>query len=1601
MTIAPSIQDRDLEVLKKFCNWLFIPKGKNAATKKLRVSARLMIPAVVEITESERLALARVFADWPAFIRATPWTTDVHLAVELAGGGTPVRKVGEFRLADVFAMALGSQPLAHRSAIWRAAFPDPAHTTDPDLPPAPDAYDAQPVSKAVDAANGLIGGLHSLSVASSLDQVNKPVTEAGTAGFNFASAAGKLSAAATSIGEAMAAISKFALGPANRGFDAPAPTPAPPAVAGSSTPSPPPVDPVIAWASATGAPGGSVQWAQHTHAKDERAKLILKMLAATAPDSPQASAALEARVRSIRESFAHDAALKERRGDTSKRKTLQVSTDLQLIAHHGWLLRYLGLVIDFEIDVPQWSKLVGAAAPPPPVAGCSQDVVVADEHTHFPWKRRSNAPAAPRGFPQKDGVLTLAPGKGESARFSLVQLDVHASARKFMQMTAAERSQSDGASQVAERRYETSAQYSAGITMVDSMAAQARQNARPPVCEADGFRRLYAEDITIGIRPDVQSLQPREDRTPVQSPWRSLTGWRVRRAQIEAPGLAGPTDVSALLASVDAGESIVGSAYRVLASSRASPTTQTRHPRYGTDILALSSEEMFTWSGWSLAVGHPDPGGDSASAAYTELKVNQLQVWLQADGALPVLRVGRGYRFAARAVYADAGGLSLQEARETAYACKEYKPFVGLRGSPDVFSPYMRLEPLAPPDIHLAEKIDYADFPQAAARKAVLSTSAEPSRVRRREVRYVVPPPISLERAIAMGAYDSADRRTRLPESAFRGVCLTREGRFPNASNSILPSDAGGRSRRSSVGDGSDTIFHRSPFARDPVIPYLPDPWARRLIVGVFRASDSELLAWEYHDYYGDGDVAGWPHCNPLRFEIHRAQDRYVALPESYGSTAGHVDLVKRKDTMVLVVPPGENLQVRFWHEMDERMLAQSAIVDQMADFLQSVPGQDCLAAMNMPQECLNNKARTRSELIHVLSQWHELRHARIRAQISRTRARGLTNVTSFGMINPSEILDVVHAVDQPAAPSFLWSGQASEEFEPNVFDRLIVDVPARRLRTFEQSFRFRRERTRNDATLAGDIEFDRATTQRIDIRADWEDIDDDPGQPAPVRSRKNATLGVEGLPPILGRSGGLANHVPNARMTPDLPEDNDLLLLDGVRTRLKRTKNDDLKDRKLQVNFGDPRARVVDLTVTGQSRFAAEYPSGDGSFQSREGVLKQVVCPASASPAPVDLDYIIPRYEWVSGSEAHLSHERVGGCFRVFLKRPWFTSGPDERLAVVCWPRSTFDKGFAKRDVFSGLADICRTNTDPPQFIEKYVTRWGLDPIFEHRGASCLGPMPPEAFRRHVCDVDRIRMRSKQDACFPVVDLRECEAIKDALPSYEEGDSKVALVLYEPQYDAASRRWFVDIQLDEKYAYYPFVRLALARYQAYALPGFELSDITLQEFVQLPPSRKTRLTVQPAAQGSVAVQVQMSGASPLTPIRPQSWSTRVAARLEYLPLETWQRLRDGPGNPGFHEVAWVPDGAGVELMQALDGSWELQPCESSSSTLGKGVIPLRPDRIYSVVVEECEVGLQDDISKWKASGQYRVIKDGKDAPPPVQVIRKVFRDRLLVTRMP
>jgi hypothetical protein len=83
-----------------------------------------------------------------------------------------------------------------------------------------------------------------------------------------------------------------------------------------------------------------------------------------------------------------------------------------------------------------------------------------------------------------------------------------------------------------------------------------------------------------------------------------------------------------------------------------------------------------------------------------------------------------------------------------------------------------------------------------------------------------------------------------------------------------------------------------------------------------------------------------------------------------------------------------------------------------------------------------------------------------------------------------------------------------------------------------------------------------------------------------------------------------------------------------------------------------------------------------------------------------------------------------------------------------------------------------------------------------------------------------------------------------------------VRVLGYQPEYDADSGRWFADVAIQDTSALWPFVRLAVARYQPQAIAGCLLSPTALTSWVQPLPGRTLTVTRPDAAH----VQVTLTG---------------------------------------------------------------------------------------------------------------------------------------------
>jgi hypothetical protein len=253
-------------------------------------------------------------------------------------------------------------------------------------------------------------------------------------------------------------------------------------------------------------------------------------------------------------------------------------------------------------------------------------------------------------------------------------------------------------------------------------------------------------------------------------------------------------------------------------------------------------------------------------------------------------------------------------------------------------------------------------------------------------------------------------------------------------------------------------------------------------------------------------------------------------------------------------------------------------------------------------------------------------------------------------------------------------------------------------------------------------------------------------------------------------------------------------------------------------------------------------------------------------------------------------------------------------------------------------------SDDDLKKLLTPVTTRWGMDPLWK---TDPLTPFPAQVdFREGV----------KPDCSFTV-------------PGLENGQYSFKIVAVSPIYDKERKLWRADFSIDPQKSYMPFIRLALARYQANSIATCELSPVVLAEFAQLLPDRTTSLSYTPSDNRLVIVTVQgvfyqsRSGPGGVEVVEPG----RVRVSLE-------ERAGDLGGDLGWHRV---------ELASARPGGWlnpdpgypKLVPDTKDPNTkhlewrFSVHLPQSRKERHYRVVVKEDEVYQQEDQAHWPAFG--------------------------------
>ena len=352
-------------------------------------------------------------------------------------------------------------------------------------------------------------------------------------------------------------------------------------------------------------------------------------------------------------------------------------------------------------------------------------------------------------------------------------------------------------------------------------------------------------------------------------------------------------------------------------------------------------------------------------------------------------------------------------------------------------------------------------------------------------------------------------------------------------------------------------------------------------------------------------------------------------------------------------------------------------------------------------------------------------------------------------------------------------------------------------------------------------------STAKLEVLAEWFEWLDDPTRPAPVRRRFTAQL-----PEVSIASPPLQSQEPAS----------------GVVFEGMGSGSTEAAHAHIRHEFGDHKFRLVRYNLRASTRFREYLPpaiTADSNNLVRLGPVYEghvLTLPSTygnqypdpditPTPSPVDAElgapllpnsgppvpgsiipgsrrpdapkiaYVVPTFRWsepASAGAGSIVSIRRGNGLRVYLERPWFSSGEGELLGVVIGSSTPSEQPFSNL----------------PDELIGFVSQWGQDPIL----ASTLprNVMHANAFAAKVATYS-----------FP-------------LP---ETNRSMDIAAHRVHYDFQRRLWYADLEIDAGQSYNPFVRLALVRVQPYSVGGCALSEVVHTQYAQLLPTRELHLT--------------------------------------------------------------------------------------------------------------------------------------------------------------
>ena len=785
-------------------------------------------------------------------------------------------------------------------------------------------------------------------------------------------------------------------------------------------------------------------------------------------------------------------------------------------------------------------------------------------------------------------------------------------------------------------------------------------------------------------------------------------------------------------------------------------------------------ETLFRWGGWSLAAPRPGArlattqGGDPLTTApNTPGTTFPVQIDPKVKpGTLPRLRFGRSYQVRARAVDLAGNSVPLDPGNRDPLA------------SPPVL--YGRFEPVPTPLVLPHAPRTEGESLERVVLRSNYNSAPPPGMV----ARHVVPPKADQLLAEQHGLFDKPYPNSTVDPATYGVISAYIDPSPPEDEGPVLQSEQGTflSFKTESASDPDDHKKVRYYPVDHVTLPYLPDPMAR----GAMLRFLNRWSGFELRVPFSSGET--WPDHKPVRLVVREGGE---AEEPTYLAGERVIDVPLAKADVV---------RLRLSAYLDREDLDSLAIWKWMVDAGGGSLAGDVVAGrhwMVTPYRTLT--------LVHAVRQ--PLRTAEFVAFDVKGRKLGETSVTFFGRLSFSKKstsrIDIHSAWDEYVdegldpmaprprrAPVFTVSGDrgVGPDFLP---DLVLVgpDNPNDR-----QEFHDTKHRNVTYSTVAT-TRFGEYFVQRVYVTAQYNDS-----------SAVDVLLPTAGKGVVPGTvtvkkkiDAELDGKVKDAKT---YQEPVHFEVVDAVAGKVRLYKTGILEGTKLDIGFLVP-------------PLVRPYGENDSMTPVTLNIK------STAPPAAPKVQYVVPTFGWerTSSPTGAYSSKRLGNGLRVYLDRPWWSTGEGELLGVLL------------------------PVPDAPAALEaaQPVTRWGVDPVFD----SLLPPAPRPR-------LPHFPGRSKSG---------ENLSVPGSVGFVDVAGHPVG-------FDAVRKLWYCDIEVFSL-SYFPFIRLALARFQPDSVDGAHLSPAVIAEFAQLAPDRSASVvfdTVLAGGQGASAgvrtVNVTVTGFS-------------------------------------------------------------------------------------------------------------------------------------------